>query len=145
MADPATRLTAQGRRRLQVAAVALVLIGVVLVVGSFYLFIRNAEADFRNFPYGPQHSMAPTMMAFILGGILTLAGGSLAAVAFIRPVSGIYVTEAEPAIAVASRTIGEGLRAGLGPASTGVRVKCGSCGFLESEDAKYCSRCSKAL
>ena len=67
----------------------------------------------------------------------------------VRPVTGYVATEAAPAIETAATAFGTGLRdAGFGAPGVGgtvVRVKCRNCGYLETEDAEFCSKCGQRL
>jgi hypothetical protein len=87
------------------------------------------------------------MLAFFLGGVLVAGGATLAKLAFAGPVAGVLATETEGAVEVTASAVGRGLRAGMagGAVGTVVKVKCRSCGYLETEDAKFCSQCSTAL
>lgn len=60
-----------------------------------------------------------------------------------------YAMETSPALGIASTAIAEGVRkagaVGVQPPQAAVRVKCRSCGYLDSEDATFCSRCGQRL
>ena len=105
-------------------------------------FMGQAEADSRSF-----------MLLGILSVACIMAGATLLRFGFMRSVSSIVATETAPAVEYSSAALGRGIGSGLresgfaggvGPAAV-VRLKCRSCGFLESEDARFCSQCSKAM
>ena len=82
------------------------------------------------------------------GGVFLFGiGGMLTRLAFLRAGSEIVATETGDAVEYSSNRIGKGLKqAGIGArAIEVVKVKCRKCGFLETEDAKFCSSCGKAV
>lgn len=133
--------------------VVLVVVGLGLFFGSFalpFFAIQNFMQD----PFGPGASppFASFFLAFVLGGlgiVLLGLGGAALKLGLVRPVSGYVVGEAAPAIRMGAEVVGTGLREGWGatPAApaTVVKVKCKSCGYLDTEDATYCSKCGQPL
>lgn len=141
-----TRLSTGGRRGLRVVTISCWLLGALI----FLIFILSFEhwSETRPGPGEPGwfESSPPSMVWPILGIILFAVGGFLAKFAFAKPVSEVLATETVGAVQVTGAALGRGLKEGLGavPVST-IKVKCRKCGFLESEDAKYCSRCRSKL
>jgi hypothetical protein len=138
------------------------LVGVVLIAVGFLLFLVAAILPFlaiQGFmqqpfnPSGPGAAIGSFMLSFVLGaiGIVLLGiGGFALRFGMIRPVSSFIATEAAPAIQTAAAALGGGLRqVGFGapaaPPAPEVRVKCRNCGYLETEDAEFCSKCGQRM
>jgi hypothetical protein len=134
-------------------------LGVVLLVAGFVLFLSSfvpvllAFNEFTRDPFGSAGSIFGSFfLTFVLGAIAVVLlgiGGFALRFGLIRPVTGYVATEAAPAIRTAAAAIGEGIReSGFGAAprtDTVVRVKCRTCGYLETEDAEFCSKCGQRL
>jgi hypothetical protein len=136
-------------------------VGVVLVAVGFVLFLVAAILPFlaiQGFmqqpfdPSGPGAAIGSFILAFLLGaiGVVLLAiGGMALRFGLIRPVSSFVATEAAPGLQTVAAALGGGLReVGFGtPAASSpdVRVKCRNCGYLETEDAEFCSKCGQRL
>lgn len=90
-----------------------------------------------------------SFIIFGLGGFMVVIGFGLISISIVRPVSKYYATEASPAIKIASQSLGEGLKeSGFGSSKEPnqiIKVKCPHCGYLDSEDAEFCSKCDKKL
>lgn len=134
MVPPVTRLSPENRRLLQTGAVLCWIVGAILLVIGFIDFF--ASFNTRN---------APTKFwMFFLGMPFLIAGSFMGRFGFAKPVSEIFATETAGAIHVTASAAGAGLREGLGGplgSSPTIRVRCRTCGFLESEDARFCSGC----
>lgn len=130
------------------------MLGLLLFLGSAvlpFLAIQGVMQDPFN-PNATGSAMGSFIIAFLLGaiGIVLLVIGAIALrFGMIRPVSSYVATEAAPAIQTAAAALGGGLReVGFGaPAapSPDVRIKCRNCGYLETEDAEFCSKCGQRL
>jgi len=122
---------------MRAAGIPLVIVGIILVIYGFTSF---ASASFDEaFGY---------MMIFAAGGFLTMIGFMLVGLTLIRPYSKYLATEASPAIKIASESLGEGLKEsgiGTGQQKEIIKVKCPHCGYLDSEDAEFCSKCGKKI
>lgn len=74
------------------------------------------------------------------------AGFWMLKMGFLKPVSEMVATETASAVEVSAGAVARGVKEGLGgstvfPSSIVVKVKCRACGYLESDDAKFCSSC----
>jgi len=140
--------------RLRLIGVVALLAGLVLFLGSTvlpFLAIQGVTQDPFN-PSTPGTIMGSFVLAFILGaiGIVLFVIGAIALrFGMIRPVASYVATEAAPAIQTAAAAVGGALReVGFGSPvaqSPDVRVKCRNCGYLETEDAEFCSKCGQRL
>ncbi len=151
----------QGRQLTRLGA-ALLIVGIVLFLGST-LPAFLSMSQFTQNPFGSFGSiMGAFFLSFVLGAVgivLIGAGAFVLRFGLIRPVTKYVATEAGPAIEYASASVGRGVMQGLGagggipvriegnvaPAISTVKVKCRNCGYLESEDATYCSKCGKPV
>lgn len=83
------------------------------------------------------------------GGLLMIFFGAvLLKFSFIRPISEYYATEMSPAITTTGHALGTGLKesGALGSSQKEIiKVKCPHCGYLDSEDAEFCSKCGKKI
>jgi hypothetical protein len=136
-------------------------IGVAALVVGFVLFLIGALLPFLAIQGVMQDPFNPgaidrvgglfvfSFILSVIGIILIVVGGIALRFGMIRPVSGYLATEAAPAIQTAAAAFGGGLReVGFGaPASPShdVRIKCRNCGYLETEDAEFCSKCGQRL
>jgi len=116
---------------LRAIGIPLLIIGIIFVIIGFTSFSSSG------------------FMLFGLGGFLTVIGFGLVSFSIVRPMSKYYATEASPAIEIAGESIGEGLKkSGFNTAQEQkqiIKVKCPHCGYLESEDAEFCSKCGKKI
>jgi hypothetical protein len=139
-------------RQLTGLGIVLGLAGVGLFVGSTALMF-SAFGNFPSDPFGSFGAITGAMALFsvlsILGMILIGLGAFALRFGLIHPVASYVATEASPAITTAATALGRGLQQGMGGAPIGgaatVKVRCRNCGYLDSEDAKYCSKCAQAL
>lgn len=118
--------------------IPLLIIGIILTI---YGFTRFGSGSFEE--------STGNMMMFAAGGFLTMIGFALVALTIVRPMTKYYATEMSPAIKIASESIGKGLKESGATASNApkevIKVKCPHCGYLESEDAEFCSKCGKRI
>jgi len=138
--------------RLRQVGIALVGIGLLLFFLSFVPIFLAFNSFMQN-PFGSAGSIFGSFfLSFLIGavGILLLGvGGFALRLGLVRPVTSYIATEAAPAIQTAATAFGAGIReAGFGAsgvAGTVVRVKCRNCGYLETEDAEFCSKCGQRM
>jgi hypothetical protein len=87
------------------------------------------------------------------GMVLIIVGAIYAKFGYMRAASEISATETAGAVGHSSKAWARGVGQGLhesgfawgGGGKPVVKVKCRSCGYLESEDARFCSQCTKAV
>ncbi len=89
-----------------------------------------------------------TIHLFGIGGFMMVIGFGLIRFSLVRPLSKYYASEGSPGIKIASKSMGEGLKES-GAFSNNkreiIKIKCPHCGYLESEDAEFCSKCGKKI
>jgi len=108
------------------------------IIGIIFIIV-----GFSNF--GGAHSY---IIVFATGGFLLVIGFGLLSLSIVRPISKYYISEASPAIKMASNSIGEGLKESgfqVTQEKEVIKIKCPNCGYLESEDADFCSKCGKKI
>lgn len=84
---------------------------------------------------------------------MIIPGLGLIYISQFRKVASYIATEASPAIETGSHAFGKGMGTGLKEAGIGtsntpkevIKIKCPHCGYLESEDAEFCSKCGKKI
>jgi len=143
----------------------MLVLGIVLIIVSITFFILG----FTSFPsaedepdvIGDTHEefsekmdisaeksgRAITYLA--IGGFTLIPGLFLIYISQFRKVVSYVATEASPGLTTASRAIGSGLKESGAMGSNApkevIKVKCPHCGYLDSEDAEYCSKCGKKI
>lgn len=123
---------------------AMLAIGIPMIIIGIILAIYG----FTSFVSGGFEAAAGNQMIFMAGGSIAVIGFVLVGLAVIRPASKYYATELSPAMKITGQSIGEGLKeSGFGSSQTKeiIKVKCPHCGYLESEDAEFCSKCGKKI
>ena len=146
-----TRMSSGARRTCQVLGALFTGGGVVLFFWGFIGFAlagRDRVASFGQSGADPVDYWILSLVAmpFLIVGSILLKFG------FMKPVSELVATETSGAVEHSSSAWGRGAGGGLREAGFSfgsprevVKVKCRSCGFLESEDARFCSQCAKPV
>ena len=140
--------------------VLLVIFAVIFLILGFTSFPSEEDEPDINDPFdefgekmdrsAEKSGRAITFLA--IGGFMLVPGLFLIYVSQIRKVASYVATEASPAITTASNAFGKGMGKGLKESGYGksdtkevIKVKCPHCGYLESEDAEFCSKCGKKI
>ncbi|MHA1974584.1 MAG: hypothetical protein ACTSW1_16410 [Candidatus Hodarchaeales archaeon] len=143
-------------------------IGAILVIAGIGAVIFGLASIFNVITAVPDTSsmqnfqnFGSTMMgnAFI-GGISLFIGFILISIGYkmyiathIRGIAKYAATELSPTTTITTEALASGLARGiekegglnLGGSKEVIRVKCRNCGYLETEDATFCSKCGKPL
>lgn len=144
----------------------LKLIGIVLLIAGFLIiffgivqiFIVFTEpTDWDNFEQQANRQMGQ----FFIGAILTFVGFVMIGFGFQMSVAGraggitkYFARESAPATRIMTEAVAEGFSRGLHESGIGssretvkevIKIRCPHCGYLETEDADYCSKCGKSL
>jgi len=145
--DPAkpedVRIYGMVPRQLRVAGVALSSVGVVLfLLGMLVMF-----GVFGRGLFGLTGSTLWMGVALVIAGMVPLSiGGTFLQYGYARQRGMLMAMQMAPMMEMASQlgvtNPGFGVPSGT---VTQVRVKCRSCGFLDTEDATYCSKCGQPL
>lgn len=128
----------------------LVLVGGILLAVGVILFGMPFIAVPMAMGSGSFDGVASSF-AFAFPGIILIAiGGMMLKFGLLKPVAEIVATETGGAVEHSSAATGRGLARGLreGGLAVGgpqVKVRCRSCGGLDSEDARFCSSCGKGM
>ena len=100
------------------------------------------------------------MGTFIIGGIALFIGFAmfgfglqLFLTANARAISKYAATEAAPAASIMTEAVASGFSKGMKGSGIGlgsserevIRIKCRNCGYLETEDADFCSKCGQRM
>ena len=115
--------------------IPLLVIGIILAVLGFSSFIGSFGEESIN-------KSSNAMSYFVIGGFLIVIGFGLVGLSLLRRYTSYVATETSPAIATASQAFGKGV---MGGSKEVVKIKCPNCGYLESEDAEFCSKCGKKM
>lgn len=141
--DPTNRT----RRTLIVTGAILLGVGVVVQIVGLLLMGNLMDRMFGDF--NPRFSSMLGIMGFMMaGGTAFLAGLVLLIYGLLRPIATFTAESTAPAFRTTAAAVTQGVQTGLqtgGVASPAVKIRCRSCGHLESEDAKHCSNCRSVL
>lgn len=140
--NPNVRLT------LRIAGFILVGLGAASLIFVLVSFATVASPSSA----GEPGDFIRNFILFGFGGMFLLAAGSFCLqVGFLKVAADIVSTETAGAVEHSSAALGRGLRQGGvgGMHSSSIRevikVRCPSCGALDSEDAVYCSSCGDSM
>ena len=148
---------ARSKKYMLILGIIFLIVGIVVILLGLTqfagIFGTLGGSSFDDMAQGASHGFLSIIM-FFLGGVLLIIGIGLIYVSQIRRVTSYVATEASPAITTATHAVGKGVASGINEAGginmasqtkEVVKVKCPHCGYLESEDATFCSKCGKNL
>ncbi len=120
-----------------IIGVPLLILGAFLVISGFSSLGLSGFKESKN-----------SMFSFAIGAFLILIGFFLVGLTIIKPMSKYTATEASSGVKTIGQSFGDGLEKSRFDSSEKkeiIKIKCPHCGYLESEDAKFCSKCSKKI
>jgi hypothetical protein len=141
---------------MRAVGIPLLILGIILLIFGFMQFL-DTEGDpdiqdpFDEFTSKMDESANRRMgaMGFIvLGGLMLVIGFGLVGLTLIKSMSKYYATEAHSGIKTTGHSLGSGLKdSGFAKAESKeiIKIKCPHCGYLESQDADFCSKCGKKI
>jgi len=156
-----------------IIGVVLVVFGIIFALVGFLMLLSGfssfGDTGFENMQ-NPDNSINPLggignffggFGVLALGFVLLFFGGALIYFSQLRRVTSYVANEVSPAVTTMTHAAGEGIASGLkegggialnvnspqttATAAATVKIKCRSCGYLESEDAQFCSKCGNKL
>jgi hypothetical protein len=150
------------KTRLKIVSFCLMVVGAVLVIigGS------NILGSFTSFPdvsSMESFNAGEFMGGFFIGGITLVFGFALLGIgvqlfltANARAISKYAATETAPATSIMTEAVASGFSKGMKGSGFGlgglgsserevVKIKCRNCGYLETEDADFCSKCGQRI
>jgi len=144
---------------MRAVGIPLLIIGIILVIVGFISFASpnpddpkvgvDSHEEFREKMDRSSDRHMSSMFMIGAGGFMTVIGFALVGASAARPVSKYYASEMSPAMKIAAESIGEGLKEsgafGQNQPKEIIKIKCPHCGYLESEDADFCSKCGKKV
>jgi hypothetical protein len=157
MADP-KQIYEEKKKKYRKYGLILLMAGLALVIlGGLSLFsVFTSSPNFDDF----NTFVSKQMMSFIIGGaflmigfICITVGYQLYFVTHLRGIARYTATETAPATEIMTEAVASGLSRGFAkeggsPFSQGkeiVKIKCRNCGYLETEDADFCSKCGERI
>ncbi len=139
-----TQMDPAKRRRLRRTGILMAVLGAIMFfLGAIAGFLGMINADSGTSPLIAFGGFGVTALGIFTGAI----GMFLINLTLLRPLGDIVATETQGAIEVTASALGRGLSSGGIGGSTQqvIRIRCPSCGYLESEDAKFCSGCGGGI
>jgi hypothetical protein len=152
------------KRTLRMIGIALLVVGgLMTLIGGLIFFMTMTSIFSSDMSSGFGNSIGIYFLSFIImgfGPMLMIVGGSLLYISFIGKVAQYYATETKGAFTTVGEGVGEGISRGWQKGKgrrrsrddsdddrprKEIRVKCRKCGYLDTEDATYCSKCGGAL
>ncbi|MBN2154840.1 MAG: hypothetical protein JW776_02195 [Candidatus Lokiarchaeota archaeon] len=125
-----------------------IIAGLFVLVGGIVLFIVGISVNDFN--------LSPALA--VPGGFMTVIGFGIAAVGLqflfaskTGKITKFFATETAPAMKTTSEAVTDGFASGLKKHGMGIgekeviKVKCRNCGYLETEDAEFCSKCGQPM
>jgi len=133
--------------------IILVIVGLITFIGFGFMAGPSASFGSADMGFG---TVALGMLATFIGFTIAGTGAFLLYLSFLGSVASYYAEETKPAVRTVGEGAGEGLATGIrkggGIRTSGGRgrkevkkVKCRVCGYLDTEDAAYCSKCGEKL
>lgn len=129
-------------------------LGAVLLLFGLILFLNlPLGVALGGHPFGPSPSaLGISFLISVVSMFLFGIGATALRLGMVRPVSRYVATETAPAMEYEAEALGRGIAegfqgVGVAPPGSGgllpttIKVKCRNCGYLESEDATYYSKC----
>jgi len=141
----------------------LILIGAILLLSGLPRFMSMPEIHDPGDPDFGVIDTSDQTSGFIMSGIgmfCVVGGISLLRISFLGRYAHYVVSESRDAVEIVGRTAGRSMARGLRdsggfkvdisdalPTQTRevVKVKCRQCGYLETEDATFCSKCGSRI
>jgi len=147
------------KKAMRMIGIPLLLIGVILTIVGFVSFASpnpddpqvgvDSHQEFREKMDRSAERHLNSMFMFGGGAFMAMIGFGLVSASATRPVSKYYATELSPAMKITGQSIAEGIKeSGLISSKESteiIKIKCPHCGYLESEDAGFCSKCGKKI
>ena len=127
---------------LRIVGIPLIVIGAILLIMGFVGFY-SMNIDVSDLKQNINRG-ANDITKISIGGLLIIVGSFLVGMTVLRPLSKYYSTEVYPGTKITGRAFAEGMQE-AGFRKEIVKIRCPHCGYLESEDAKFCSKCGKKL
>jgi hypothetical protein len=145
---------------LRIIALFLIIIGIFLALDGNS---QRNSVELGDDNWFEKSSSGSTKMMY---GIWMIMGGTfLLLVSFTRQTSKYAAVETAPAIKISSEALGRGLSEGIQEGGgikihiderslqrnmdslpkEIIKIKCRDCGYLETEDAQFCSKCGKPI
>ena len=128
--------------------IILLLAGIILLIYGFINF-GGFFGSFSGTLEETSSSGFSSIMTIAGGGFMLVIGIGLVYISQFRRVASYVATEASPGLRTASHAIGQGLKEsgamGGSEKKEVIKIKCKNCGYLDSEDAEFCSKCGKKI
>ncbi|MHA1977049.1 MAG: hypothetical protein ACW98F_12255 [Candidatus Hodarchaeales archaeon] len=148
----------QKKQRYRTYGRILIVIGLIFIgFGGFSLFnALTSSPDWDNF----DSFVSQQMGTFLIGGVMLMIGFICVVVGYqmyfvthMRGIARYTAVETAPAAEIMTEAVATGLSRGFSkeggsPFSQGkevVKLKCRQCGYLETEDADFCSKCGERM
>ena len=142
----------QFRNTFRILGLIIFPLGVILTIGGFLSFVGMISSGDTNFG-----SVPLKMIIFGAGGSMLVVGGWFLVMGYQGKIYRYHAMEAKDAVTIAGDGAGEGLARGVrrgggikfdpgrSRSREVVKIRCRKCGYLDSEDAKYCSKCGARI
>jgi hypothetical protein len=141
--------------------IILIITGIIFLIIGFTSFpgeedkpnvIKDSHEEFSEKMDRESEKNQRAISMIAIGGFTLIPGLALIYISQFRKVASYVATEASPAIETGSHAFGKGMGTGLKESGITsqqskevIKIKCPHCGYLESEDAEFCSKCGKKI
>jgi hypothetical protein len=156
------------RTGLRVIGIIIIIVGLSIFLIGLSQYSANSNMSPGDEDFGQKSDATFNGFAMMAGGgFMAFFGGMLVYVSFLGRVATYMARETRPAVRIAGSGLGQGVaegiregggievdhnnedeedeEAGSGKKKEVIRIKCRECGFLETEDAEFCSKCGKRM
>jgi len=123
-------------------------VGLLTMVSGISLFVLAIIIG--DFEISPALAI-PGMFIAAAGFVLAVVGSHFRFLARTGEITSYIATETSPTMKISSESITDGIASGLEKHNIEigqkevVKIKCRNCGYLETEDAEFCSKCGQPM
>ncbi|MCK4847704.1 MAG: zinc ribbon domain-containing protein [Candidatus Heimdallarchaeota archaeon] len=147
------------KRKLKTISFILLTVGgLLIVIGG--MSILTSFSSFPDMNSMDSFQLGEFIGGFAVGGFALVIGFAMFAfgiqlfmTANARAIAKYAATETAPAVSITTEAVASGLSKGLKGSGVGlgssdrevIKIKCRNCGYLETEDADFCSKCGERM
>ncbi len=144
----------QTKARMNKVSSIMLAMGGVLIIGAVALFIvgiSNLGSGGFDEPFKGMGAMIGGSFGFMISISLLAYGFYIKMAARMGKITKFFAKETAPATRITTEAATDGIASGLSKHGMGigqkevVKVKCRNCGYLETEDAEFCSKCGQTI
>jgi len=137
----------QAQMRIKIAkrGKIMIILGLIIIVTGIILVVSGITSQ------GLFGLTVAGGFSIVIGFAIAGFGGQFLFASKAGKITQYFAKESSPAMKTTSEAVADGIASGLKKHGMGIgqkeviKVKCRNCGYLETEDAEFCSKCGKSL